>query len=189
MKNRFFSIGMIWGTPAFLFLIALFLCGVIAGGFTGLMDGAQGSVSRLAEYFTTGDPLHGQLSGAICSVLLWLGACLLAGALTPYSLFLAAVVAARGFTLSFTVSAVVSGLGLRGVVLSLATTGLPALLTVPCLLTVATTAFLAAADAPHGRYLYALGRYRGALALCAVLSVAAVGLRALIAPALLTLLG
>ena len=44
MKKRinFFSIGVVWGTPAFLFLIALFLCGVIAGGFTGLMDGAQG---------------------------------------------------------------------------------------------------------------------------------------------------
>ena len=196
MKKRinFFSIGVVWGTPAFLFLIALFLCGVIAGGFTGLMDGAQGSVTRLADYMVAGAGAEAvssgaQALGALCGTLVWLALCLLAGALTPYSLFLAAVVAARGFMLSFTVAASVGGLG--GVWLSLATAGLPALVTVPCMLTVASAAFLAASEAPHGRrggYLYALGRYRGALALCAGLSGAAALLRVTAAPLLLRLL-
>ena len=191
-KISFFSIGVIWNTPAFLFLTALFLCGAIAGGFTGLMGGAQGSAARLAEYILgTESALAGQTAGLLCSTLLWLALCLAAGALTPHSLFLAAVVAARGFTLSFAVAATVSGLGLQGVWLSLATAGLPALLTAPCLLVVATAAFLAASDAPHGRrggYLYTLGRYRGALALCTVLSAAAALLRGAVSPLLLHLL-
>lgn len=194
-KISFFSISLVWGTPAFLFLIALFLCGVIAGGFTGLMGGTHGSVAQLANYLTANasgeTSLAVQAVGAISSTLLWLVLCLIAGALTPYSLFLAAVAAARGFALSFAVSAIVGTLGLRGVGISLVTTGAPALVTVPCLLIVATTAFLAAADAPQGKrggYLYALGRYRGALTLCFVLSIAAALLRVTAAPLLLTLM-
>ncbi|MGE4548392.1 MAG: hypothetical protein AB7C89_02440 [Intestinibacillus sp.] len=194
-KISFFSIGLVWGTPAFLFLIALFLCGVIAGGFTGLMGGTQGSVARLTDYLTANasgeTSLAVQAVGAVGSTLIWIVLCLVAGAMTPYSLFLAAVVAARGFVLSFTVAAVVGTLGLRGVGISLVTTGAPALVTVPCLLIVATTAFLAAADAPQGKrggYLYALGRYRGALTLCIVLSAVAALLRAAVTPLLLTLM-
>lgn len=194
-KISFYSIGLIWGTPAFLFLIALFLCGVIAGGFTGLMGGTQGSVTRLANYLTAGAngelPLAGQIVGAACSTLLWIVLCLVAGALTPHSLFLAAVAAARGFTLSFAVAAVVGSLGLRGVWLSLVTTGLPSLITVPCLMLIAAAAYLAAIEAPHGKrggYLYALGRYRGALTLCTLLSAAASLLRVAVAPLLLQFL-
>lgn len=195
-KINFFSIGMIWGTPVFLFLIALFLCGVIAGGFTGLMSGTEGSVTRLAEYLAA--DAGGQTSfaiqavGAVASALLWIGLCLLAGAMTPASLFLAAVVAARGFVLSFTIAAVVGTLGMHGVVVSLVTTGLPALVTVPCLLITAAAALLAALEMPHGKrggYLYTLGRYRGALALCTCMSAVAAVLRAASALFLLLLLG
>ena len=195
MKRRihFFSISMIWGTPAFLFLVALFLCGAIAGSFTGIMGGTAESVSRLTSYLTQGTPAAPsalQAVGDVAGTLLWLVISLVAGLLTPPSLFVAAVAAARGFTLSFAVAAVVSTLGMRGMWVSLVTTGLPAMVTVPCLLMTATAAFLSAGEAAHGgkaRYWYTLGRYRGALALCALFSAAAALARALAAPLLLTL--
>ena len=99
---------------------------------------------------------------------------LLAGWVRPASLFLSLVCAARGFTLSFSVSALLHALGMEGVWRSLAASGAAAVVTVPCLLLTAAACFLAAHDAPRGRrggYFYALGRYRGAVLACTLAAV------------------
>lgn len=195
-KVSFFSVGVVWSTPAFLFLTVLFVCGTLAGGFTGLLGRENDTVVRLADYLVTsagGDsPLARQIAVALVSTAAWPVACLAAGKLSPPSLFVGAVVAARGFSLSFTVAAMVAQLGVRGLLISLAATGASAVVTAPCLLVIAAAAYLAADDAPKGQrggYLYALARYRGALALCFALSLAAAGIRAAAAPLLLARLG
>ena len=167
-KVHFFTIGVIWNTPVFLFLTVLFVCGVIAGGFTGLLGRDGDAVSRLAAHLVRA----AQTEPDVRQVL-------------------GAAVAARGFSLAFTVASMVAQLGMRGLWLSLAATGAAAVLTVPCLLIVAAAAYLAVCEAPRGQkfgYFYALRRYRGALAACLALSVAAAVLRAVLAPLVLRLL-
>lgn len=195
-KVNFYTVGVVWGTPAFLFLTVLFICGAIAGGFTGLLGKSSDTVTRLADYLVlnaqNGAPVLSQVTSAMVSAVAWPVACLAAGLLTPSSLFIGGAVAVRGFSLSFTVAAMVSKLGMRGLLVSLAATGASAVVTAPCLLVIASSAFLATVDAPKGQrrgYLYALGRYRGALAICFALSVAAATLRAIIAPFILSGLG
>lgn len=194
-RDGFFSMHVIWGTPAFLFFIMLFLAGAVAGGFTGLMEGPENSVQLLAQYaLTSAQQTHDyalQLGGALCSTAGWLLLAVGAGFLSPPSLAIGLVTAARGFVLSFSAAALIGRLGLRGLGLSLATGGFAAVVTVPCLLVCATAAFLAACDVPPGQrygYLYALGRYRGALLLSGTLSAAVCVPRVLLAPILVRLL-
>lgn len=191
-KVSFFAVGILWSSPAFLFMTVLFICGLIAGGSTGLLGRETDSVARLAEYLmqsARSEPaILQQMLVSAAGAAAWLAVCLAAGLLMPPSLFVGAAVAARGFSLAFAVATMVAQLGLRGIALSFCASGAAAIITVPCLLLTATASYLAAADAPKGQrggYMYALGRYRGALALCFVLSVAAAVLRAGIAPILL----
>ncbi len=193
-KVHFFTIGVIWNTPVFLFLTVLFVCGVIAGGFTGLLGRDGDAVSRLAAHLVRAaqtEPDVRQVLGALGGTVGWLALAVLGGLLPPPSLFIGAAVAARGFSLAFTVASMVAQLGMRGLWLSLAATGAAAVLTVPCLLIVAAAAYLAVCEAPRGQkfgYFYALRRYRGALAACLALSVAAAVLRVVLAPLVLRLL-
>lgn len=193
-KVSFFTIGVVWNTPVFLFLTVLFVCGVIAGGFTGLLGRETDTVSRLATHLVNAAqvaPGAQQVLSALGGTVGWIVLALLGGLLPPPSLFIGAVMAARGFSLAFTVASMVAQLGMRGLWLSLAATGAASIVTVPCLLIVAAAAYLAICDAPRGQktgYFYALGRYRSALAACLALSVVAAVLRAVLAPLALRLL-
>lgn len=190
MKQRnilgFFSLQAIFQTPAFVFLTALFLCGAIAGSFTGLMSGRLDGemIERLADTLVAAageeQSLVYTLITAIGGAILWQAGSVLCGMLRPASLFLSALCAARGFSFAFSVAALLTALGTQGAWVSLAAGGLSAVATIPCLLLSASAAFLAAREAPHGRgggYFYALGRYRGALALCLLIAICAAGLR------------
>lgn len=188
----FYSVSVIWRTPAFAFVLVVFLCGAIVGTFTGMVGDGAGSVQRLANFLTSGvtslTPTLRQAAYTICGALLWPVLCVCTGFLHPPRLFLSALVAVRGFTLSFAVSAVITRLGARGIWLSLVTTGFQSILTIPCLLVISAAAFTASTDAPNGQgYWYALSRYRSALAVCALLSLSAALLRVILAPLLLAL--
>ena len=92
--------------------------------------------------------------------------CCYRGWMRPASLFLPLICAARGFTLSFSVSTLLQALGIDGVWRSLAASGMAAVITVPCLLLTAAACFSAAQSAPRGqlgRVFLALGRYRSAV--------------------------
>lgn len=169
-----FSISNLTQTPAFLFLTAVFLCGAVAGSLTGVI-----STSRGVE-LSVGFPAEPNAALLLCSTLLWLAGALFAGLLPPGALFISAVVAARAFVLSFSVAALLGEPALGTIWLSLKTFGFQAIVTVPCLLVIASAAFCASLDQPRGMrfgYWYALGKYRPALLLCFALGAASTVLR------------
>lgn len=178
MKTRhisgFFGFSQLWSAPALIFLTALFLCGAVAGCFAGRMAAGSGAelIARLAaslENSAAQPPAGRDALFAALGAFGWQFTVLLAGWTRPSSLFLSLLCAARGFTLSFSVSAMLRALGTQGIWRSLAASGAAAVVTVPCLLLTATACFIAAQEAPRGvpgGYFYALGRYRAALLLC-----------------------
>ena len=181
MKSRHipgvFGFGQLWGTPALIFLTALFLCGAVAGSFAGQMAAGSGAefIARIAaslESSAARMPSARDALFAALGALGWQLATVIAGWTRPSSLFLSLTCAARGFTLSFSVSALLRALGAEGIWRSLAASGAAAVITVPCLLLTASACFIAAQEAPRpGGYFYALSRYRGAVLLCTMAAV------------------
>lgn len=182
MKHRkklgSFSLRAVWGTPAFYFLTAVFLCGAAAGSLTGLRSAtAQGTlVEQLADaVMGSGEvmALGTLVRDSLLPALLWPLAAVVCGGLRMHSLFLSAAVAVRGFLFSFAVGAMLGIKGTAGIALSAASCAAGGVLTLPSLLLVAAAAFQAALERParRGGYLYALGRYRGVLAFSAALSL------------------
>ena len=167
-----FSFQQLWGCPALIFLTALFLCGAIAGGAAGHLaaDSNPQLITQLSVALgaqVEPDAIDGLY--AALGALGWQAAALLAGWARPASLFLSLAAMARGFALSFSVSALSGTLGIDGIWQSFAASGAAAVIKVPCLLLTAAACFTAAQQAPHGHkngYFYALGRYRGVLLLC-----------------------
>ena len=179
-----FSFHTAWGTPAFLFLAAVFLCGTAAGSLTGLRSAAvEGAlVSELTDAVLTAGKTtlsNGLLFTSLFPAFLWPIAALLCGACRPHSLLLSALVAARGFLFAFAIASMLGALGLDGIVLSIVSCAAGSILTLPCLLLVATIAFQAALDRPArpGGYWYSLARYRGALLICFLISMFGGGIR------------
>ena len=169
----------IWGSPALIFLTALFICGAAVGSFTGLLAAANGSaqIAQLADALAVQAGTVPDVMDAVFAALGafgWQISVLLAGWMRPASLFLPLICAARGFTLSFSVSTLLQALGMDGIWRSLAASGMAAVITVPCLLLTAAACFSAAQSAPRvqrGGYFYALGRYRGAVLGCTLAAV------------------
>lgn len=189
MKNKrisgLFVFRDLWGAPAFIMLAALFLCGAIAGCFTGRMAAGSGvqpieTLAAMLQASAARTPGMRDALGAALGAFGWQAAALIAGWLRPSSLFLSGLTMVRGFSLSFSASALLHALGTEGIWLSLAGGGATAVVTVPCLLLTAAACFAAAQDAPRGRrggYFYALGRYRGAILLCTAAAMWAGALR------------
>lgn len=132
-------------TPAFLFLCAMFLCGALAGGLTGLHASAGDSAVELTAMLSV---LPEQTLKSVLCAVLWLVLPLVCALLRMASLCLSAVVAARGFVLALTV-AVGIGQG-EDVLLLLCAAGLPAILSVSALL--AACAMVWQSGETAGRY-------------------------------------
>lgn len=188
MKHRkklgSFSFRAVWGTPAFFFLTAVFLCGAAAGSLTGLRSASvQGAlVEELAAVVLESGEIGAVgtlVRDSLLPALFWPLAMLLCGAFRLHSLFLSAAVAVRGFLFSFAVGAMLGAKGTAGIALSGVSCAAGGLLSLPALLLIATMAFQAALERParNGGYLYALGRYRGALLACVVFSLLGGGIR------------
>lgn len=121
------------GTPTFVFLCGMLLCGAIAGGMTGLYAQAGENAVRLASLT---DILPEQVAYCLLYALGWLVLPLICGVLPSTALLLSGVVAARGYTLGLT--AAVSLMRGDGLLLSLGMCGIPALLNIPALLAACT---------------------------------------------------
>lgn len=156
-------------TPAFLFLCAMFLCGALAGGLTGLHAGEGDSAIGLTTLLAA---LPGQVLKSVLCAVLWLVLPLVCALLRPVPLCLSALTAARGFVLALTV-AVGIGQG-EGVLLSLCSAGLPAVLSVSALL--AACAMVWQSREAAGRY--ALRACRTPYLLCVALAALSALLRA-----------
>ena len=190
MKHRkrlgSFSFRAAWGTPAFYFLTAVFLCGAAAGSLTGLRSASvQGAlVEELANAVLAageGTAWGVLLRDSLAPALFWPLVMLACGGFRLHSLFLSAAVATRGFLFAFAVGAMLGARGTAGIALSAASCAAGGVLTLPCLLLTAAIAFQAALERPtrSGGYLYALGRYRGALLTVLLLSLLGGGVRVL----------
>lgn len=156
-------------TPAFLFLCAVFLCGAVAGGLTGLRAAEGDGAVELAALLCA---LPEQTLRSVLCALLWIVLAPLCALLRPAPLFLSAVTAARGFVLALTVAV---GLGQQqGLLLSFGAAALPAVLSVPALL--AACAMVWQSGEASGRY--SLRACRAPFAVCLLLAAAGALLRA-----------
>ena len=79
-------------TPAFLFLCAMFLCGALAGGLTGLHASEGDSAVELTAMLSA---LPGQAVSSVLCAVLWLVLPLVCALLRPVSLCLSAVALAE----------------------------------------------------------------------------------------------
>ncbi len=173
----FFSLKQLWETPHFVFLTVMLLCGALAGSFTGLRSGQyQGALlEQLAGQMTAQlqDTSWGFGVRALVGAAAWPAAAILMGRMRISSLFLSGLCAARGFLAAFSAAAFLSAFSWSGLILSLLTGGLSAILTIPCLLLTCTACFLASQETGRrGKtYWYALLRYRSAVVCCLVFSL------------------
>lgn len=155
-------------SPAFLFLCAVFLCGAVAGGLTGLRAAEGDGAVELAAML---DALPAQAIKSVLCALLWVMLAPLCALLRPAPLFLSAAAAARGFVLALTLAV---GLGQpNGMLLTFGAAALPAALSVPALL--AACAMVWQSGEAAGRY--SLRVCRVPFVICLLLAAAGALLR------------
>ncbi|WP_283672919.1 hypothetical protein [Butyricicoccus sp. Marseille-Q5471] len=160
-------------TPAFVFLCAMFLCGALAGGMTGLIAGEGDDAIHLAALLSA---LPEQAGRCVLGAVLWIALPVLCALLRPVPLFLAGLCAARGFVLALTVAV---GIGQKeSLLLSVLATGLPAVLAVPALLAACTMVWCVT-DPSGGKTL--LQSCRIPYVICIVLAALSALLRVLLA--------
>ncbi len=128
-------------TPAFLFLCAVFLCGAIAGGLTGL-HASEGDRALCLNNILALLP-ENVLKSVLCS-LVWAVLPLACAMLPVPALMLSLLCAAKGFVIALTVS--ISLGNENGFLLSLCAGGLPALISVPALIASAAIAWPVASE-------------------------------------------
>lgn len=159
-------------TPAFLFLCAMFLCGAMAGGLTGLHASEGDHALRLADLLAT---LPEQWGKSVLCAVLWVCLPIVCALLRPAELFLSGLAAAKGFVLAMTAAIGLSGEG--SVLFSLCAAGLPAFLSVPALLAACAMVWQSGESSGH----YSLRTCRAPYGVCIALAAASALLRALFA--------
>ncbi len=184
---RFYAIESLWQMPMLLFLLVIYLGGTVIGAFAGIWredsQEVQQIVLHLIQTGTQTAPVLHRLATAWCTTMTWFLLCILSGLLVPAVLFCSAIIALRGFFLSFSVTVLMAAMGGKGVALAMITIGVGAVVSVPCLLLTGAAVLDAAADLQRGqrrRFFYALRRHRNAIAICAVLSMLFSALRVLL---------
>lgn len=184
----FYDVWLLWETPMFGFLIAVFLCGVFAGGFTGMQisHGNGTYIVQLSDYFVSEIAGSGydfvQILIRLLEAFSYPLLIVLCGMLTASQFFVSIVIAVRGFLLSFSVAAIISQLGLQGFCMSFASIGVSTVLSVPCLLLIGVAVLLASGgfQGNYGglkQYFRNLSKYSRALGICVSLLVLAAFLR------------
>ncbi len=174
--------------PGLVILAALFLCGAVAGTITaaGIRGDARGTLfSFLDGYLAlmkSGPSAAARLGRAFLNAFQYHIVVFLAG-FTALGVFLVPlVIAARGFFLSFALTAFVYAYGGQGLFLALGALGIQALLSLPCLFFLSFQSFgtaarlwaLSAGKAKSDKPLFGLpywsrfGATAAVLALCAL---------------------
>ncbi|MDO5547407.1 MAG: stage II sporulation protein M [Eubacteriales bacterium] len=180
-------------SPAFVFSLAFLLCGLLAGSFTGMHipqnDGTY--MNSLAELLTQSPAMLSWKTVLSCigCVAAWPLAAVILGSGPGRGLWIALLIAIRGFLLSFAVAAILQQSGLRGIYLSAATTGVMSLFALPALLLLASAALMAGQSAGRNGYWKGLRQYTGTMAVSLLLLLAAALWRLFVTPMLLSIVG
>lgn len=183
MKNRnilgiaFFS--RLWHMPIFIIFISVFMCGAIAGSVTGKISAITDeyiikSFANMIVEQSTKAPTFIDALKEMLSVFMWQFAIVFSGILTPTSLFICFFIMIKGFLLAFSASSLFGALGFKGIIISLCSSGIASIITIPCLLITATTCYYAAKQSPKNKkygYFYVLKNQKSAILTCTVISV------------------
>lgn len=178
-------------SPAFAFLIAALLCGVFAGGLTGMyIPQANGSyVQELAKLVASNAAGRMPSVRTVCAgaagTFGWIAAAGVLGAVPGRALWIALLTAVRGFLLSFAAIAALAQSGLWGMYIAFVSIGVSAVFWLPAMLLVGTAALEIGAQ--QGRYFRAWKQYGGLCLLCALLLLLSLVWRLLAVPVLLGL--
>jgi hypothetical protein len=180
-------------SPAFVFSFAFLLCGLLAGSFCGKHipqnDGTY--MNSLAELLTQSPALLSWKTVLSCigCAAAWPLAAVILGNGPGRGLWIALLIAVRGFLLSFAVAAILQQSGLRGIYLSAVTTGAMSLFTLPALLLFSSAALLAGQSMGRKGYWNGLRQYPGTALFGILLLTAAICWRLFLTPFLVSLLG
>ena len=182
-------------SPVFAFLTAVFLCGILAGSFTGMhIPQSEGNyVDDLAALVSSN--AAGQLptlrTVAVClgSTFGWAVLAVVCGAVAGRLLWVSLVVAVRGFLLAFAASAALIESGWWGIYLSLVSIGVSAVLWIPAMLLLCAAVLAVGMGREKRGYFAALGRYGGVIGICCALLLGSALWRLLAVPVLLGCIG
>ena len=142
----FFDARRVFHSPMFVFAVAILLCGMVAGSFTGMHipQTDKAYMNRLSELLTRDYTMYSirqSVATAGC-IAAWPVGVLIVSSGRGRELWTALILAARGFLFSFSVTAAVVEYGWRGVCLSAAATGIPAIASLPALALISAAALL-----------------------------------------------
>lgn len=194
MKRGMLSFSDAWRlrqSPVFAFLIAVLLCGVLAGSFTGMhIPQSEGNyVNELAELVSSNAagqmPTLRTVAACLGGTFGWAFLAILLGKFAGRLLWISFLIAARGFLLAFAAAAALVESGVWGIYLSLVSIGISAVLWLPAMLLLCT----AVLDTERRSYTTGLKRYGGVLVLCGILLLGSALWRLLAVPVLLGMIG
>ena len=182
-------------SPVFAFLLAVLLCGMLAGCITGMYipQGNETYVSELAQLLASNAagkmPSVRTVAACLAGAYGWMLAAIILAAIPGRLLWIAFLMAVRGFLLAFAMAAVLTQSGLWGLYICLVSIVISAVLWLPAMLLAGTAALDVGMNRERSRYLFSLKRNGSVLVLSAILLLGSVLWRLLAVPVLLGFAG
>lgn len=182
-------------SPVFVFLLAVLLCGMLAGCVTGMHipQGNETYVSELAQLLASNAvgkmPSVRTVAACLAGAYGWMLAAVILAAIPGRLLWIALLMAVRGFLLAFAAAAVLTQSGLLGVYICLVSIGISAVLWLPAMLLTSTAVLDVGMNQQRNGYLFSLKRNGSVLVISAILLLGSVLWRLLAVPVLMGLVG
>lgn len=191
----FSVIRRLWQSPVFVFLLAVLLCGMLAGCVTGMYIPGENEtyVNELAQLLASNAagkmPSVRTIAMCVAGAYGWMIAIMIMAAMPGRLLWIAIIMAIRGFLLAFAVAAVLIQSGLLGVYICLVSIGISAVLWLPAMLLTSAAVLDMSTNRQRNGYLFCLKCNGSALVLSVILLLGAVMWKLLAVPVLLGLIG
>lgn len=182
-------------SPVFAFLLAVLLCGMLAGCVTGMHipQGNETYVSELAQLLASNAvgkmPSVRTVAACLAGAYGWMLAAVILAAIPGRLLWIALLMAVRGFLLAFAAAAVLTQSGLLGVYICLVSIGISAVLWLPAMLLTSTAVLDVGMNQQRNGYLFSLKRNGSVLVISAILLLGSVLWRLFAVPVLMGLVG
>lgn len=182
-------------SPVFAFLLAVLLCGMLAGCVTGMHipRGNETYVSELAQLLASNAvgkmPSVRTVAACLAGAYGWMLAAVILAAIPGRLLWIALLMAVRGFLLAFAAAAVLTQSGLLGVYICLVSIGISAVLWLPAMLLTSTAVLDVGMNQQRNGYLFSLKCNGSVLVISVILLLGSVLWRLLAVPVLMGLVG
>lgn len=182
-------------SPVFAFLLAVLLCGMLAGCVTGMHipQGNETYVSELAQLLASNAvgkmPSVRTVAACLAGAYGWMLAAVILAAIPGRLLWIALLMAVRGFLLAFAAAAVLTQSGLLGVYICLVSIGISAVLWLPAMLLTSTAVLDVGMNQQRNGYLFSLKCNGSVLVISVILLLGSVLWRLLAVPVLMGLVG